>query len=77
MGQAEGSFHEAKGSERGMRLNALPFVLAPGVATWGYILSGGTGTMLAIGCWAATVSTATLIVTAREAMRRRRGGHVD
>jgi len=57
-----------------MRLNALPFVLAPGVAAWGYILGGGTGTMLAMGCWAAAVSTATLIVIAREAMRRRRGG---
>jgi len=60
-----------------MRLNALPFVLAPGVAAWGYILGGGTGTMLAMGCWAAAVSTATLIVIAREAMRRRRGGDLN
>jgi len=60
-----------------MKLNVLPFVLSPGVAAWGYILGGGTGTMLAIGFWAVTVSTATLIVIAREARRRRRGSHVN
>ena len=68
---------ELKGSKRGMRLNPLPFVPAPGVAVWGYVLGGGNGTMLALGCWAATVSTATLIVISREAMRRRRGDHFN
>ena len=68
---------ELKGSKRGMRLNPLSFVPAPGVAVWGYVLGGGNGTMLALGCWAATVSTATLIVISREAMRRRRGDHFN
>jgi hypothetical protein len=55
----------------------LPFVLAPGVGVWGYVVGGSTGTMLAMGGWAATVATATLIVIAREARRRRHEGDVD
>jgi hypothetical protein len=60
-----------------MRLNALPFVLAPGLAAWGYILGGGTGAAVAMGGWAATVATATLIAVAREARRRRREGDLN
>jgi len=60
------------GSRGSIKLNVLPFALAPGVAAWGYLLGGGTGMMLVMGCWAATVSTATLIVIGREARRRRR-----
>jgi len=55
----------------------LPFVLAPGVGVWGYVGGGSTGTMLAMAGWAAMVATATLIVIAREARRRRHEGDAD
>jgi len=71
------SHHEPNGSNRRIRLNVLPFVLAPGVGAWGYVVGGSTGTMLAMGGWAATVATATLIVIAREARRRRHEGDLD
>ena len=69
-----GSLQEPNGSNRRVRLNVLPFVLAPGVGVWGYVVGGSTGTMLAMAGWAAMVATATLIVIAREARRRRHEG---
>ena len=72
-----GSHQEPNGSNRRVRLNVLPFVLAPGVGVWGYVGGGSTGTMLAMAGWAAMVATATLVVIAREARRRRHEGDAD
>ena len=58
-----------------MRLNLLPFVLAPGLGGIGYLVGGGTGVAVALGGWAAVVSAATLIVISRHVFEHgRRAG---
>jgi hypothetical protein len=52
-----------------IRLNPIPWILAPGIGLAGWLLGGASGAAQALGGWAAVVTAATAWVVVRRRWR--------